>query len=321
MVASTIMRRRRAATLFIAGLGVAGALTSCRGATKITLDMRTDVPCAATRGTSVTAGAAGHVEHAAPASIAAQCDSGRIGTLVITPASTKTETIAIRVVLGVNADAASCTTENGYKGCIVARREVTFIAHEDLEIPIDLLNVCVDVPCDEHTTCAKNGLCVPAASPDDSAVAPPARDAQSDADEGDAGRDAASDAPSDGATEAGGDAGDGVACPDGTNLCGNTNLCCWNRFTDTGACQDGGATCSGTKMTCTPTSCGSGVCCYSASGPMGPATHCTLGSCLSQSQEAQLCSTNADCPASTPNCAKSSTMISPPNGRYGTCGM
>lgn len=151
-------------------------LPACAAPTEIVVSVRTDVACASTKGTSVTASALSAAESSAPSTIDRRCmPDGEIGTLVIVPASDDDATIAIRVVLGVDADASTCTAENGYRGCIVQRRRLSFIENTTLELPFDMLLVCRGVPCDEDSTCAANGRCVPLTISEPSRCAPPLR--------------------------------------------------------------------------------------------------------------------------------------------------
>lgn len=152
------------------------ALPACAAPTEIVISVRTDVACPFTKGTSVTAGAPSSAESSAPSTIDQRCmPDGEIGTLVIVPASDDDATITIRVVLGVDADVSTCTAENDYEGCIVQRRRLSFIENTTLELPFDMLLVCRGVPCDDQSTCAANGRCVPLTISDPMRCVPPMR--------------------------------------------------------------------------------------------------------------------------------------------------
>jgi len=54
-----------------------------------------------------------------------------------------------------------CTKENGYRGCIVARRRFSYVDHATLTMTVQLDRSCIDVPCNEESTCDK-GRCIAA---------------------------------------------------------------------------------------------------------------------------------------------------------------
>ena len=84
-----------------------------------------------------------------------QCDSeSEVGTLVVTPG---TSGFAIVVVAGVDAEATACVPPD-YQGCIVARRRLSFVEHESLDVPILLTRDCLDVPCNTESSCV-HGNC------------------------------------------------------------------------------------------------------------------------------------------------------------------
>ena len=87
-------------------LGAASTLPAYRGATDITLDVRTDLPCTAPgawRGVAVYAGAPGiDLETRSPVLTSTSSDEpGHIGSLVLVPRAAKDEAVGIRVVAGV----------------------------------------------------------------------------------------------------------------------------------------------------------------------------------------------------------------------------
>lgn len=140
-------------------------LAACAQPTQITFDLRTDVPCAEIQAVGLSVGPVGSVETKAPAATTTSCSASgtvsAIGTYAVVPAAGPVE-VSVRVTLaekGVTLEA-DCTAENKYKGCIVARRDVTFIPRRGLVVPIDLLLVCRDVACDVNTTCNRLGRCV-----------------------------------------------------------------------------------------------------------------------------------------------------------------
>ena len=170
------VRLRKVVASILCALPLLATLASCLEATQILIDVRTDVSCTTLRGTGVIAAEPGRVERAAATTVSRQCEGrGIIGTLVLTPRTSKDADVAIKVVAGVDVDVSECTAERNYKGCIVQRRELGYVEHTGLELPIDLLLVCLDVPCDEQSTCAADGRCVSAKITSGSDCRPPRR--------------------------------------------------------------------------------------------------------------------------------------------------
>jgi hypothetical protein len=114
-------------------------------------------------GTTIAVGSESDIEtKLAAASIAPMdphCDpTGNMGTFVVVPSSAKNEAFAVRVVMGVDRPADSCGPANGsdYQGCIVARRELSFVPHTPLTLPIAMHGACKNVTCGVHETCVVN---------------------------------------------------------------------------------------------------------------------------------------------------------------------
>jgi hypothetical protein len=89
------------------------------------------------------------------------CDAdGHIGSLVLVPSGDKDDAMRIRVVAGVSDDGGlrpeDCAARD-YAGCIVARRAIKYVAHESLELDIDLTSDCVNLGCDPEHTCLVGG--------------------------------------------------------------------------------------------------------------------------------------------------------------------
>ena len=328
---------------FVVGI-VAAALAaamSCRTPTQVTLVMSTDLPCASTRGLAITGAAVGQSERNAPSTISYRCEgNGDLGTLVVTPAHEKNGDVAFRLVMGVDGPAEQCRPPD-YKGCVVQRRILSFLPNTELELPIRMLLVCKDVPCDESSTCAASGDCVSARIPDPEQCAPPKQcfpvgdsptqtpgsndggpatlpDGAPLPDAGDGSTDASTDAPTDSGKDGMIAIGDGRLCPPESS-CAN-GPCCWNKTTDTGQCSNGNScpNVNDAVLSCTQKSdCAllgpTYVCCTSAPG-------FTQASCQEQAMcPYVLCMASADCPGSSPSCQKVSAGMSPPNGVFGTC--
>ena len=70
--------------------------------------------------------------------------------------------MAFLVVMGIDVPDSECTAANAFKGCIVQRRSLSYVAHTPLDLPIAMLLICKDKVCDVNSTCARSGKCVPA---------------------------------------------------------------------------------------------------------------------------------------------------------------
>lgn len=155
MLAAMVRPRVRNVALLATALASAQLAWACRAPTQITLEITTDVACDRLRGTSIY-GASGERPPSEPITTTTQCTAGSptssIGSLVVTPAGDKGGRAAIAVVAGLDRPSESCASA-GYKGCIIARRRLSFVPHEPLSLPIALDRACVDVPCDETQTC------------------------------------------------------------------------------------------------------------------------------------------------------------------------
>jgi hypothetical protein len=137
-------------------------LSSCRDATQITLNVRTNVPCTdqgAWQGVAVYVGRPGSdVEQVSPTLVTRDCDEqGNVGSLVVVPSADKDEEVGLRVVAGLSQNPEQCE-EQDYEGCIVARRTVRFNPHASLELDVELTSDCVSIGCSAELTCV-SGSC------------------------------------------------------------------------------------------------------------------------------------------------------------------
>ncbi len=155
-------RRGHGTSPQVTGLALLGAvaLPGCsQKATEVIVSVYTDVPCEATA--AVAAGKPGELGSRPASAVSTECDSetGYLGSAVVVPQGSDSKEIAVEV--RVRADGAppdSCLADNGYRGCIVARRILHFIPHRSVQMRIDLRNPCLDVPCSETTTCVAQGF-------------------------------------------------------------------------------------------------------------------------------------------------------------------
>src|SRR5438105_9749325 len=125
---------RRAALVGSAGL-VLAAVHGCLSPTQISVEIVTDVPCAEVNGVAAWVGAPGIELAAAPPKLSADhpCDTGRIGSFVVTPSGGKSDEVGIEVALGIDGGVASACSPPR-PGCIVARRVVSFTPRGDVQV-------------------------------------------------------------------------------------------------------------------------------------------------------------------------------------------
>ena len=135
-------------------------LTGCRTPTSVELRLSTDVSCADHPTTTITVSRSSD-ESAQPATVTSSCQpDGTIGSLVILPASAKDEPLGVRVVTSLGGDTGSACVPPSYgPTCIVSRRQLAFIPHEELVLPVQQAIDCAGVVCGQSQTCRK-GSCV-----------------------------------------------------------------------------------------------------------------------------------------------------------------
>lgn len=150
---------RRVSALVVGSL-LTLALVRCAAPTQVRVTVRTD-ECTSGSTTTITVGVLGGIETKDPGPSSSKCEpgngGGRIGQLVVQPSDAKDADFAFKVVTGVGSLADACKAPD-YKGCIVARRALRFLPHEDLEVVVDMRRSCLDNPCDPSSTCVK-GIC------------------------------------------------------------------------------------------------------------------------------------------------------------------
>ena len=151
------------------GLAPLGVVLACRAPTQITVTITTDVPCERFGGSTLTVGMLGAIETQPATSSKTTCSgAGHIGTVVIAPSGSKDDLVAMKLVMGIGHSAETCTPANDYQGgCIVARRALHFLPHEDLHVVIGLDATCTDFPCAASETCVDRA-CRPAVIDDSS---------------------------------------------------------------------------------------------------------------------------------------------------------
>jgi hypothetical protein len=85
-----------------------------------------------------------------------------IGSLVVVPSGSRSASFAVQIVTAVDpvVQPSDCVAPM-YQGCIVARRQLSFIPHTPLTLPIEMTLDCLNVFCSSAQTCY-HGQCVTA---------------------------------------------------------------------------------------------------------------------------------------------------------------
>ncbi len=164
-------RRTRVRIAVVCSFAAMTAAVACLDATQVTLVLSTDEACSNVTGTSITVGTASDIETKLPLTVTNACEptTGSIGTFVLVPDATgAADAFAVKIVTAVSPQQlVNCTAANNYTGCIVARREMAFVPHTSLTLPIEMTTACIDVNCSTATgnqlqTCTADGTCGPA---------------------------------------------------------------------------------------------------------------------------------------------------------------
>jgi hypothetical protein len=138
---------------------------SCNGATQVNVIITTDMPCDRLLGTALIVGHIDEYNDKGVTDSTLNCreEGSRryIGNIIVVPSGVSDE-FGVKIVTGVDTKPEGCIETQDYRGCIVAKRELKFITHETLELPILMSGSCKNVACpDVHLTCVL-GECVPA---------------------------------------------------------------------------------------------------------------------------------------------------------------
>jgi hypothetical protein len=166
---------KRAGVLVFAAVAVCALapITSCLDATEIVLQLSTDVPCDTVRTTKVLihVGSLTDIDTNPPTQIeSVLCNSGDatasplndLGTVAVLPSNGFDAPIAISVALSdaLNTGTSSCYPEaQGAASCIYAHRQITFLPHTRVTLPIILSSLCAGVQCTSPSTCGPDGRC------------------------------------------------------------------------------------------------------------------------------------------------------------------
>jgi hypothetical protein len=140
-------------------------LPHCAAPTALTITVYSDIACAKSPSAGLAVGSSfADLKGKAFSSTSLGCAAdGKLGSVVVYPsAGAKNGRVAVQVVTRADGEGPeSCSPADGYKGCIVAKRELPFVPNQDLQMRIDLRRACEGIPCDEASTCVR-GACVAA---------------------------------------------------------------------------------------------------------------------------------------------------------------
>lgn len=159
--------RRRGVVLFLyasCALAALASIAACFGATEIRLEITSNVSChdLETGDTQLFVSSTDH-QSDVPVTETHDCREadGRstIGSLVLVPSGDRAARLSVEVVTSLGKAARDCTAGH-LDGCIVARRQLNFRRHEQVELPIEMRVECLGVACAESETCVL-GTCRP----------------------------------------------------------------------------------------------------------------------------------------------------------------
>lgn len=135
---------------------------ACQDPTQVQLVVRTNVAYA--QGASLAIWAS-HTPGAATLSAESSdpwLADGEVGDLMVTPGTAGREgPLTLRIAMGLRGKKAE-DCRDGDPGCIIARRNLRFVPHTRLKVPVVVYLACEGVRCDEASTCSYLGKCVSA---------------------------------------------------------------------------------------------------------------------------------------------------------------
>jgi len=159
--------KRGALFMIAAGVCLAAPLSSCLDATEIVVQLSTDVACATVAGTKVLIhiGSPSTMDNPPTHIESTTCFTGDatsssandLGTVAVLPSGGFDDAIAITVAL--SNDSAHPTSEcfpespQSPTSCIYAHRQISFLPHTKVTLPIALGSLCAGVSCTAPQTC------------------------------------------------------------------------------------------------------------------------------------------------------------------------
>lgn len=146
--------------LVIGAAGLVVGASSCRTPTQATIEIASEIAYRPDMTVSVQLGGTDDVESATPRVVAHGpfAPDGTVGTVVAVPRGDEEAVFAVRVVLAIGRDPATCSAANA-KGCVVVRRTARFAAHDSSRLRVVLRPTCLGTFCDRATSCARDGAC------------------------------------------------------------------------------------------------------------------------------------------------------------------
>ncbi|MGH7330828.1 MAG: hypothetical protein ACREJX_20965 [Polyangiaceae bacterium] len=145
-------------------------VANCASPTEIHVSVFTDVPCTSgAQAAIVGASSLDGLASKAPASTSTQCmpgadGSNALGDIVLQPSGDKSAEVAFELLLRPDgAPSDSCSDPANAASCIVARRQIHFSSHTEIDMRVDLRVSCLGVVCSGDDTCVQ-GQCVSAST-------------------------------------------------------------------------------------------------------------------------------------------------------------
>src|SRR4051812_49289779 len=95
-----VVRSRSVRVLGTVSAAIAAiAIAACQSATQVSVELRTDLPCARVRETAITVGGT-DLESKAPTATSTFCDeAGKLGVLVVVPSAGSSDEFGVRAIL------------------------------------------------------------------------------------------------------------------------------------------------------------------------------------------------------------------------------
>ena len=154
--------RTRHPLIFVTAAAL-GVVIACRDATQIIVEVRLrGAACAEARSATVAITRDDTAEAQLSAVSTESCDAATqfVGSLTAVPEGNgDSGKVFVRVVIGFSRPAETCSLVNGYDGCAVARRRVTYRPHALVRLPIYVDRICENQPCTTRTTCNQMRVC------------------------------------------------------------------------------------------------------------------------------------------------------------------
>ena len=159
------MRRHVVAVIAIVAIGS----VRCRAPTVVKVITRSEVDCAKrARVAIVLAHDVPGLAGAVPSAFSTKCSpaadgTNETGSVVLTPAGGNDEPVAFAVMTRPDGESPeTCLDAAQASQCIVARRQLRFTPHVELDLPIELRLSCLGVQCPPLTQTCRRGSCVDA---------------------------------------------------------------------------------------------------------------------------------------------------------------